>query len=41
LAFLIPIFREMNSEEEVGEVGKGGIFSKIRYRDWGARGWDL
>jgi len=25
----------MNSEEEGGEVSKGGIFSKIHYRDWG------
>ena len=41
LAFLIPIFREMNSEEEGGEVGKGGIFSKIHYGDWGGGGWDL
>ena len=57
LAFLILIFREMNSEEEgrdrsarVGslarsttEIGglEGGIFSKIHYGNWGARGWDL
>ena len=31
----------MNSEEEGGEVGKGGIFSKIHYGDWGGGGWDL
>ncbi len=31
----------MNSEEEGGEVGKGGIFSKIHYGDWGGGGRDL